>query len=178
MVHLMLDLETWGTLPGSALRSIGACIFNPNGGDIGNEFYANIDRLSCGVAGLLVDPRTEQWWSEQSPEAQTALEVDPKPIAMVVERFSAFCSAARVEYVWSQGSNFDSVLWEAACRGCGRQAPWKFYNTRDTRTAYDMAGLDTRTIQRVGTHHNALEDARHQARCVQAAYARITRKEL
>ena len=31
MSDVMLDLETWGTRPGCAIRSIGACVFNPNG---------------------------------------------------------------------------------------------------------------------------------------------------
>lgn len=28
-VHVMLDLETWGKIPGSDIRSIGACVFDP-----------------------------------------------------------------------------------------------------------------------------------------------------
>ena len=57
-VHVMLDLESWGTLPGSALRSIGATTFSPYG-DCHTEktFYANIDRESCECAGLVVNDK-------------------------------------------------------------------------------------------------------------------------
>lgn len=32
MIHVMLDLETWGTRPGCDIRSIGACVFDPVAG--------------------------------------------------------------------------------------------------------------------------------------------------
>ena len=44
---------------------------------------------------------------------------------------------------------------------------------RDTRTAYDLARLDPKTIPREGTHHSALDDAHHQVRCVREAVRRI-----
>lgn len=31
-IHIMLDLETWGTRPGCDIRSIGACVFDPHCG--------------------------------------------------------------------------------------------------------------------------------------------------
>lgn len=34
MIHIMLDLETWGTRPGCDIRSIGACVFDPVAGII------------------------------------------------------------------------------------------------------------------------------------------------
>ena len=45
-VHAMLDLETWGTKPGSAIRSIGAALFTLDG-NIGGTFYCNVDEQSC-----------------------------------------------------------------------------------------------------------------------------------
>lgn len=168
MSHIMLDLETWGLRPGSALRSIGACVFTLPG-EIGQQFYANIDKQSCLDVGLTIDPSTEKWWAEQDAKAQEALLDNPQPLSKVTEAFYVWFVANNGEQVWSQGSNFDGVLWEVATK----RAPWKFFNTRDTRTAYELAGLDSRSVPRAGTHHNALEDAIHQARCVQAAYARI-----
>ena len=35
MTHIMLDLETWGKVPGSDIRSIGACVFDPIAGTVG-----------------------------------------------------------------------------------------------------------------------------------------------
>lgn len=33
-ISIMVDLETWGTTPGSDIRSIGACVFDPVTGDV------------------------------------------------------------------------------------------------------------------------------------------------
>lgn len=170
MTHIMLDLETWGTTPGSALRSIGAVAFNLQG-DVGAEFYANIDKQSCLDVGLTVSPSTEKWWSQQSQQAQDALLVDPLPLHQVAGSFHAWFRAVGGTYVWAQGANFDPGLWEAAVAAVKLTVPWKFYNVRDTRTAYDLFGFDPRTLTRAGTYHNALADAKHQMRCVQTAVA-------
>lgn len=173
MLNVMLDLETWGTRPGAALRSIGAVMFDPYVEGTGAEFYMNIDRDSCLRLGLHVDPDTERWWQQQSIDAQKSLERDQKPIDLVTDNFHDWFRKNKGLWIWSQGSNFDVVLWEAMAHLLRKTVPWKFWNARDTRTAYEMGKLDTRGIKRRGTYHNALDDAKHQARCIQEAFRRI-----
>lgn len=174
----MFDLETFGTQPGSVIRSIGAVYFDPQGAEAPRHltFYANIDRKSCEDAGLTVDPETEAWWAKQSPEAQKALLQNCRPLAEVAREFHDWFNRHIGWQIWCQGANFDAVLWEAAVRAVGLSAPWKFYNVRDTRTVYEAFGFDTKSVQRIGTYHNALDDARHQAVCVQKAFRRDRRK--
>lgn len=77
-VHVSIDLETWGTLPGSALRSIGAVTFSPYGdGHTEQHFYANIDLQSCMDVELSVNRDTAIWWRQQSIESQQRLEKKP-----------------------------------------------------------------------------------------------------
>lgn len=175
MNNVMLDLETWGTQPGSAIRSIGAVMFEPTSTEIGaDKFYQNILDESCVGVGLTRDAGTEAWWAKpEQRRAQESLSVDPRPIAEVIDGFNTWWQKNRGIFVWSQGSNFDSVLWEAVAKACGKRVPWRFYDTRDTRTAYDMAGFNSRAVRRVGTYHNALADAEHQALCVQRSYAKV-----
>ena len=172
MKNVMLDLETWGTTPGSAIRSIGAVLFDPHGNTLGDEFYVNVTRESCVELGLGIDPNTEAWWGRQVKAAQDALLVEPQHVVDAVGEFVAWWRKNRAIFVWSQGGNFDEPLMTAVMRATGHAVPWKFWDARCTRTAYDMGMLNTRTIKREGTHHNALEDAKHQARCVQMAYAK------
>lgn len=174
MTHIMLDLETWGTAPGCALRSIGAVQFELSG-EIKGEFYRNIAKDSCLKAGLIIDPATERWWQRQSPEAQAALENDPEDLAKVATEFHLWC-LSRGPFVWSHGANFDEPIWCAAARAVGQKAPWYFWDVRDTRTIFAIADIDTRSLSRTGTHHNALDDAKHQARLVQLAWAKIEGK--
>lgn len=170
----MIDLETFGTHVGCVLRSIGAVQFNPYTiGDFGEEFYRNIDEESQLAVGLTKDENTVKWWAKQSKEAQDALLGDQLPLEDVVEQFVQYYKSLPVTFVWSQGSNFDGVLWEAASKAVGHRIPWAFYNTRDTRTIYQVAKVNTKNIVRQGEHHNALADSRHQAICVQTAFKKI-----
>jgi hypothetical protein len=174
MLNVMLDLETFGTRPGCVLRSIGAVAFDPMGAGLGAEFYRNIGYVSCLEAGLVVDAVTKEWWSRQSREAEAALAIDPKPLADVTRDFHQwFLWEAKAEQIWSHGANFDEPLWLAAAHSVGIDAPWKFWNVRCTRTLFEIARFDARSVAREGTHHNALDDAKHQARCVQLAMQRI-----
>jgi hypothetical protein len=171
--HVMLDLETWGTAPGSALRSIGAVTFSPYGQEDFREasFYANIERSSCESVGLTFDPKTIEWWAQQSREAEDALLREPKNIGAVIAEFDIWWRERCGTYVWCNGANFDEVLWRMACRAVGLDVPWKYWNVRDTRTIWHLARLNPKTIPRAGIAHDALADARHQALCVTRAYS-------
>lgn len=168
MKHVMLDLETFGTKPGVVLRSIGAVSFELDG-TIGSKIYANIDRASCEAAGLTVDPRTEQWWSEQSKASQDALLVDPKPLYDIAVSFASWFDKQGALCIWGHGASFDPVIYEAAANAVNVEVPWKFWNVRDTRTVFDLFDFDTSGSKRDGVYHNALDDAVFQVKCLCAA---------
>jgi len=170
MQHVMLDLETWGTKPGSALRSIGMVQFDPRFAGFGKEFYCNMDDESQLALGATKDQKTVEWWARQSKAAQEALEADKLHVHDACDKVREYFRQTKVSHVWAQGSNFDPVLLEAIFDLAGKVVPWKFYNTRDTRTIYSAASYDTKRMPRQGEHHNALEDAKHQVRCVFRSY--------
>lgn len=183
-MDVMLDFETFGTRPGASLRSIGAVVFSLSGDPPvvrgADHFYANIDRESCRAAGLHEEQDTVDWWARQAKDAQDALLVNPQPLRDVDQQFHAWWRNVGAVRVWAQGAGFDPVLWEYACHAAtpgsrppwGRP-PWKFYDVRDTRTLYDVARFDPRTLRRGGTYHNALDDCRYQVQCVRAAYEKL-----
>jgi hypothetical protein len=168
MEHLMLDIETWGTAPGSAIRSIGAILFNPETGELGRKFYRNITDESCADLGLTKDPRTEKWWAEQSAEAQAALLEKQVHIIDALTDFKVFWESTGAVYVWGHGASFDPVLVEAAYAAMLDEAPWKFWNIRCCRTV--LATANRRILRGDGVHHNALDDAAAQAKAVAAAF--------
>ncbi len=171
MKHVMLDLETIGTRPGSVILSIGAVFFDLDG-KTGETFYRNIEPASCLAAGLTVDPQTKAWWMRQSQAARDALAVDRRPLADVVKEFASFFRAGG-EFVWAQGATFDPPLWEAAAAAVGCSTPWRFWNARDTRTVYDICGLDYKAMPREGVYHNALDDCLTQVKAVAAALSKF-----
>jgi len=161
----MLDLETWGTKPGCAIRSIGAVMFDEDG--LGREFYINVDDASCASLGLTKDKSTVDWWAQQSAAAQAALVFDPMPLGEALVSFLAFWKSTNAKYIWGYGATFDPPILEACLDAVGLDAPWDFWNVRCSRTALAMA--NRRPKREVGTHHNALDDAKAQAVALIAA---------
>ena len=166
--HCMLDLETLGTRPGCVIRSIGAVFFDFDGKPLGPEYYANIDHYSAIALGLRVDPLVVAWWGEQSADARAALEINPHPIKAVLDGFSRFLienGETDMLCLWSHGAGFDIPVAEAAMVLTGSIMPWKYSNCRDTRTLIwtgEQAGIVV-PLERVGTQHHALDDAKTRA---------------
>jgi len=166
MIDVMIDTETLGTVPGSAILSVGAVMFGPAG--LGAEFYAPVLLASCTDAGLVIDPVTVAWWMKQGDEARAAaFRSDAAPLRVVLKDFSDWFLEQRARKPWCHGATFDVPVMEAAYRACGMAPPWDFWNVRDTRTLYDLAGLKVDRSE--GTHHNALDDAIAQAKAAAQA---------
>lgn len=167
----MLDLETFGTKPGAVIRSIGLVQFDPERDDaIGKSIYANISKEQQLEKGAHVCPNTEAWWNRQSKDAKAQLEVGILDIEFALEQVIKFIKTHKLKLIWSQGSNFDTVLLENLFDRFGYKTPWLYYNTRDTRTIYDLAKFKCGDLPREGTAHNALHDAIHQAKVIQKCY--------
>lgn len=184
-LHIMLDLETWGMTPGSAIASIGAVAFDPHGDPTLNSglhpFYYNISRESCLAAGLKLDQRTVDWWADpERADARKALEIDQVSLAEALAAFSMFYATwadltGKADRLWSNGPSFDEVILAAAYRALGQEPPWRYNAGRDCRTVFDLTGLKLQHT--VGTFHHALDDAREQALLVQQAYRQLRSTE-
>ena len=166
--HIMIDLETLGTRPGSVILSIGAVVFDLKTGKLEAEFYKNIDRASCEKVGLTTDNATVEWWEKQSPEAKAALEPDQVKLLDALAAFTDWFARVGGECVWGHGATFDLVLLAEAYRAERVPPPWKFWNERCCRTVLAL-GNRTPDKTRFGLHHNALDDAKSQAMAVAAA---------
>lgn len=104
MTHIMVDTETLGIRPGSTIRSIGAVVFDPKTGKLGDEFYQNICATSCKEAGLTTDPDTVKWWAGQSQAAKDALIEDQTTITAALDSFTMWWEMVDGEFIWSQGA--------------------------------------------------------------------------
>lgn len=166
MNDIMLDLETLGTAPGSVVLSIGAVEFSPDTGELGRELYVAINQNSSLAVGLETNEDTVKWWKQQSREAQKVLyatfEDSGEQIVPALESFANFLApCGKTVCVWGNGSDFDQPILTAAYRAAGQAAPWQFWNNRCYRTLKSLR--PDVTLTRVGTYHNALDDAKSQA---------------
>lgn len=174
--HLMIDLETMGTTPDAAVLSIGAVFFDPYGDFPEDAMLGSNPAIFYRVCSLkgqfrTIDPDTVAWWMKQSDQARQAVfGAESMPLATAMKQFvDAFLPRDSHNLkVWAQGSSFDLVIVEDILRQYKQPIPWRFWNHRDTRTAYDMAGYDPPKATEVA--HVAWLDAKAQARQVQAAY--------
>jgi hypothetical protein len=157
----MVDLETLGREAGAAILSIGAVTFDREG--VHDTFYRNIDLETCEQAGLEVEMATLAWWLEQDEEAQKVLE-GGDDLEAALRDFSTFYDANNAEEIWANSPSFDCEILGHAYDALGIEQPWGFRDERDYRTLRELPGAVW--VDRQGTHHNALDDAKHQAKKV------------
>ncbi|HFK1300041.1 TPA: 3'-5' exoribonuclease [Escherichia coli] len=175
--HLMIDLETMGNNPDAPIISIGAIFFDPQTGDMGPEFSKTID---LETAGGVIDRDTIKWWLKQSREAQSAIMTDEIPLDDALLQLREFIDANSGEFfvqVWGNGANFDNTILRRSYERQGIPCPWRYYNDRDVRTIVELGktiDFDARiVIPFEGVRHNALDDARHQAKYVSAIWQKL-----
>lgn len=181
--HLMVDLEAFGSNPDAPIVSIGAVFFNPDTGGMGGEFYKVISLGSSMDFGGKPDADTILWWLKLSAEARSEILMDDAiPLDDALLQLNEFiCENAAngpsSVQLWGNGATYDNVLLRSSYKRTGIPAIWKFRNDRDVRTIVELGkavGIDPRyEIPFEGDQHNALADARHQAKYVSAIWQQL-----
>jgi exodeoxyribonuclease VIII len=202
-MEAMIDIESFGTVAGSPIVTIGAVLFDPYSSD---SSQAMLDRslniridlsdsidLSVGVEG-----GTLRWWFEQSDQAIKALVGDDAvSIKEALAKLWRFCcergsfvnkeffpglsDLPKASRYWAKDPDFDMQLmryyYEHPDIQKGIEMPWKFWECRSVRTVQDLAwpgGSDDRpTFEVPGVAHDARWDSIQQAMTIQAAIRRL-----
>ncbi|MET6331440.1 3'-5' exoribonuclease [Klebsiella pneumoniae] len=182
-VHVMVDLETMGKKHNAPIVAIGAVVFDPETGSIGESFYKVVCLESSVNWGAVIDPSTVIWWLKQSSEARSAIVNDDAiPLLDALLQFREFVSdnvagGSKKAQVWGNGASFDNSILRSSYDCIAEDYPWEYWNDRDVRTMVELGqaiSFDPKTtIPFEGSRHNALADAIHQARYVSAIWQRI-----
>lgn len=164
---LMFDLETLDIRASAAIASIGAVIFDPRSDWIGDTLHLHIDIAGQRAYRRTIGANTVLWWLGQDDTARQTLiagqQDGPADLLVAIEAFAAFIP--KDGEIWCNGNSFDLAILGDAYDHFNWNRPWQFHLERDLRT---LKGLNKGLrIERNGTHHNALDDAIHQARLVQ-----------
>lgn len=166
--NIMIDLETLGLTADSVILSVGAVKFNMDDGMDDAAFYA-----VCSISSQSrrhVNGDTLAWWMSQNESAKNIF-TDPakQPLEKVLLDLKQFVD--RDDYLlWSNGADFDIPMVAHAMRMYEIAPLVKFYNHRCFRT-YKNEYKSCPQPPFEGTKHNALMDAIHQARWLQAIHA-------
>ena len=160
--HVMLDLETYGTKPGCIILSIGAVTFDIDG--LYEEFYEVLDLKSSKAWGFKEEFSTVKWWSKQSLEARKAVFESGGDVLpdRGIKDFSSWVEKVNGKSLWANGADFDIPILQAYYEEMGVVWPFHFVNDRCFRTLRTMCPIQQ--IEENLCEHNALEDAKWQAR--------------
>lgn len=171
MKDVMLDLETLGTAHDALIIQIGAVYFDRTTGELGRNFKATID--ADDVAGLFsMEYGTVMWWLEQSQRARDSVlgrSITKVSMSQALSDLAYFLGSDVT--LWSHAT-FDMPILSNAFAKMGIKNPVPFRNMRDLRTLMDLYGEKVE-LEREGTHHDAHEDARYQARYASVALMKL-----
>ena len=168
--HITLDLETLDNTSTSVILQLGAVAFDPAGASWTSEFKGYCNDLDGSVS---LD--TFKWWLTREQDARKALAeglggTKCGTTKSVITAFAAWAKSVGAEAIWSHGATFDIPIVKQKMSKYRVEAPWKFWSEYDTRTLYYLKGKTT--IKPQGVYHDALDDAKYQALCVQEVYQR------
>lgn len=177
----MVDIESMGTNPEAPVVAIGAVAFDLVAMEIGPQFYTNIDLESSMALGAKPDAGTIMWWLTQTEQARLRITQGFRPtVGEALGNFTLWLNDHTTERnyrrIYSCGPDFDVTLLAQHYRLVMHELPWQYWNSRDYRTIRDLWRDIADTVQRNGTHHNALDDALHQVEVLLAIRKHLVAK--
>lgn len=163
--HAMLDFETLGTAPDTAVVSLGLVIFTRE--KILHEKLWLFDLRGQLANRRSVTAETITWWMGQG-KAKDVFELALREGVYLRDfafQLKEICLPFTDLRVWGNGAAFDLSIVEHILHQQGVKPPWKYSNQRCYRTLRNCFGFGGDQPFH-GTKHDALDDARHQANCL------------
>lgn len=165
----MLDLETLDNGSNAVVLSVGATVFTRDEMIAEKEWHLDVDAQVS--QGRRVSFETVRWWLKQTEKAKELFSISHRTSLGFFT--GEFCQFVRLHggpdvIVWGNGAGFDVPIIESLLKknlGHGNELPWKFWNARCFRTVKSITNCD-KLIPFEGEKHGALNDARHQAKCL------------
>lgn len=163
-MQVMLDLETLSTEHNACIVAIGAVKFDKM--RVTDKFYVTIDPADCERYGRHISASTVLWWMSEDRVAarEQAFFKEPVDMYSALDGFAQWFGPDSLP-VWGNGASFDNLILGSSYKAAGIEQPWKFWDDRCYRTIKNLAPAIK--LERVGTFHNAVDDAESQARHLQ-----------
>jgi len=163
MTRVMIDLETMGLNSNAAITAIGAVVIDPEPDGSQKKFYTEICLVDNQINGRHIDANTILWWMRQEDSAREHLNSFKRiKFKEAIEGFDKFLTLeVGATELWANGTSFDNAILADAYRQLGLS--WEFWKDRCYRTLKEMyPGVKKESFE--GTKHNALDDAKMQAK--------------
>ena len=172
-IRVMIDIESLGLTAGSVITEIGAVACDQDFQEIAAfEDHLDVDRQVD--LGLEICEKVHKWRNDNGLPYRMFDTHEPLAVLSALNswlRSLAYENELDVEKFefWCQGTDFDRPLLDALYDSMGSTPPWKFYQWNDSRSVCKFVGVK----RQGGVIHQALEDARQQARAMQEAIQKV-----
>jgi hypothetical protein len=171
---LMIDIETLGTANNAHVLSIGMVWFDMNHPDE-DLIELPLINVDMNQPQSCIDGSTVQWWMKQGPEARQVFADTVVRTPLSTTACAVMDQTELAERIWAKDPDFDCViLANFVSNYLSRSIKWPFWKNRSVRTILDNAPA-ARSVRFEGVQHNALADAVHQAKQMQAAFQSLRR---
>lgn len=159
IVHCSIDLETLGINSKAPIVQVGMSFFTRKGIFLNTQLTVNFeDAIKYGEA----DGSTIAWWLKQPKVAQDTLFQDPRSAVEVCEIIQKLVAAQEPDFFWAHAT-FDFPILKSLFKKLDIEFNLDHRKMMDLRTL-ELASGDYQWTEREGIHHNALDDAVHQAK--------------
>jgi hypothetical protein len=166
----MVDLETGGLAPGSAILEVAAAEFVPQTGEILREWCESIDLLDSLRLGLTIDAETAAYHLRNGYSG----DLRGTTLWRALQGLDVFLHQHHEEIeVWAWGKDFEAKHFEHVLGMLGMPALWDFRNLHCARDRWMAARGDAKPGKR---QHKALADVRSQVRDLAEVYGSASEK--
>ena len=168
-MDLMLDLETGNVTPDAAILSIGAVLFDPLSDELGESMLCAIPPEDNDTHGRTWSGSTIQFWTN-NPQALAELgNQDQLSLRQAALKLHSLITRNKPTHIWAKSPAFDCRIIRHLYESIGLYLPVHWSRERCVRTIEMVLPKSLHPV-REGTYHNALDDAKHQARTIQAFF--------
>lgn len=165
MKHISFDLETLDVRATALVLSIGAVVFDET--SLYEELKVNVNIDEQLRWGRTIGGSTLLFWFQQSEKARVAATMGPVPVAKALSTFQGLIQGVGPKVqLWANGQDFDLGILGNLYDTFAVKRPWVYNAGRDMRTLVEVFGKPDIAFE--GEQHDALADAKHQARIIQA----------
>lgn len=186
-LNVMVDVETFGRRPRGLVVSIGAVLFQTDepvlSKDLKSEFHAVLSwKAALTESRFEKNLATLDWWHEERQLAsyvrlRDAMQRSTLNMTGLTEQFCNWIApiCEKGARVWGNSPSFDLVQLENAANEVGMPFPVSYRAENDYRTLTDLVYGDEKPRPPEKIAHDALADARFQARVCAEALQQVKR---
>ncbi len=182
--NVMCDLECLDSKGTAAIISIGLVTFDLHQGALGAELYIELSLAALKqqlAKGRTMSLDTICWWAQQSPEARSCWFPEAtgghkkSSNGECLTELNHFFSHIDKPILWGNGATYDNIVLRGYLEAFSARVPFHYSRDYCYRTMKGMFGHKAK-LERVGTHHNARDDAKSQALHLVAMHKAIHRR--